>query len=396
MISFDEALEVVLRTAEPLGSHLVHVGQSINRVLAENVRAHMPNPAFDNSAVDGFAVRAADVQDVPAVLTTAGAIPAGEERLPRLKPGQAARIFTGAPIPPGADTVVMQEHCRWTGDSITVLEAPDQGQHIRRKGEEYGADQELYSSGTRITPGVAGVLAMNGIAEYAVFREPRVTVLTTGNELVQPGEALKPGSIYDSNSIMLKAAVSRVGLEPNVVSGLPDDPATLETSLNDALQKSDVIVTSGGVSVGDHDHVKETWRKLGVDTLISGVAIRPGKPFYLGKKGSALVFGLPGNPVSALVTFTLLVRPALEKILGYERVTNHHEAVLVSEVRNVGDRDHFLPGHIRWDKERLPAEVLPGHASHHLWSYSLAECLLRVPARAGTVPAGGIVQLYRL
>jgi molybdopterin molybdotransferase len=329
LLSLDEALPLLLARAQPLpGVDEVSTFEGDGRVLAEDLLSALQVPPQDNSSMDGYAVRCADVSAPGVVLKVTQRIPAGTHGLP-LNAGEAARIFTGAPIPQGADAVVMQEDCLAEGDTVRVQQVPASGQWIRRSGEDVARGDRVLSRGDRLSPAALGLAASIGLASLKVAPRPRVALFSTGDELVMPGEvapeAMQPGAIYNSNRFFLRALLQRLGCEVSDLGIVPDRREATEAALRAAAEHHDLILTSGGVSVGEEDHVKPAVEKWGELTLWS-LAIKPGKPFAFGSirrsagASSAHFMGLPGNPVSSFVTFLLLVRPFVLALQGANRL----------------------------------------------------------------------------
>ena len=324
--SLDEALPLLLAQAMPLQSQqTVSTFDADGRVLAQDVTSALQVPPQDNSSMDGYAVRVADCMHAGAVLRVTQRIPAGSSGTP-LHAGEAARIFTGAPIPAGADAVVMQEDCEpLDGDQVKVSKTVPAGQWIRRSGEDVTRGATVLTQGTRLTPAELGLAASIGLAQLQVSARPRVALFSTGDELVMPGdvapEAMPAGAIYNSNRFFLRAMLQRLGCEVTDLGIVPDKREATVAALRDAAQHHDLILTSGGVSVGEEDHIKPAVESLGELNLWQ-LAIKPGKPFAYGKvnretQGDACHFmGLPGNPVSSFVTFLLLVRPFVLALQG--------------------------------------------------------------------------------
>ncbi len=288
-------------------------------MLAADVCSALDVPPADNSAMDGYAMRAADVPSVGTVLPVSQRIPAGVVGT-ALRPGTAARIFTGAQVPEGADAVVMQEECEARGDSVVVNTVPTAGQWVRRRGEDVKQGAVVLAAGTRLTPQALGLAAAVGAAELSVMRRPRVALFSTGDELVMPGEPLKPGAIYNSNRYTLRALIEALGCDCTDLGIVPDRLDATRDALRGAAEGHDLIVTSGGVSVGEEDHLRPAVQAEGRIDLWQ-IAIKPGKPLAFGEVNrgdgtAAFIIGLPGNPVSSFVTFLLLVRPVLLRLLG--------------------------------------------------------------------------------
>jgi molybdopterin molybdotransferase len=331
LLSLDEALPQLLVFAKVLGeTQEVSTFDADGRVLAQDVVSALQVPPQDNSAMDGYAVRAADCAQAGAVLRVTQRIPAGSHGT-QLHTGEAARIFTGAPVPPGADAVVMQEDCEaLEGDQVRINRAVPVGLSIRRSGEDVTLGATVLSAGTRLTPAELGLAASVGMANLRVAVRPKVALFSTGDELVMPGEvapdAMKSGAIYNSNRFFLRAMLQRMGCEVTDMAIVPDQREATIAALQAAAQSHDIIVTSGGVSVGEEDHIKPAVEHLGRLNLWQ-MAIKPGKPFAYGQIDRANApchfIGLPGNPVSSFVTFLLLVRPFLLRLQG----ASHTDAV---------------------------------------------------------------------
>ncbi|WHZ12047.1 MAG: Molybdopterin molybdenumtransferase [Burkholderiaceae bacterium] len=320
--SLDDALASLLRHADPLAAEEVSTFDADGRVLAADLVSALQVPPQDNSAMDGYAVRAAEAV-AGAELPVSQRIPAGSSGTP-LEVGTVARIFTGAPVPSGADAIVMQEDCAPIRDGVVRIgRAPTPGQWIRRAGEDVTRGAVVLAKGQRLDPAGVGLAAGIGLARLPVARRPRVGLFSTGDELVMPGEVppqdMRPGAIYNSNRFFLRRLLARLGCEVNDLGIVPDTRAATLAALERASATSDLILTSGGVSVGEEDHVKPAVQQLGTLDLWS-IAIKPGKPFAYGRVGAAHFIGLPGNPVSSFITFLLLVRPFLLRLQGATRV----------------------------------------------------------------------------
>ena len=328
LLPLDDALAQLLAQAAPLAQgEAVATFDADGRVLLRDAVSPLQVPPLDNSAMDGYALRCADVVAPGAVLPVSQRIPAGSVGTP-LRPGTAARIFTGAPVPLGADAVVMQEDCEVLEDGrVRVHGVHRPGQHIRRAGEDIARGATVLAAGTRLTPAALGLAASIGLAQLEVARRPRVALFSTGDELAMPGEVpperLPPGAIYNSNRFFLRAMLLRLGCEVSDLGIVPDRREATVAALREAAQGHDLILTSGGVSVGEEDHIKPAVERLGTLQLWQ-IAMKPGKPFAYGQiphaGGSAHFMGLPGNPVSSFVTFGLLVRPFLLRLQGVRDV----------------------------------------------------------------------------
>ena len=320
LLTLDDALSRLLGAVAPLAdTESLSTFDARGRVLREDVRSTLDVPPQDNTAMDGYAVRAADVAAAGAVLPVSQRIPAGVVGQP-LQAGTAARIFTGAQVPAGADAIVMQELCEVVGDSVRVNTVPTSGQWIRRRGEDVRSGSVVLATGARLTPQSLGLAATVGAATLSVTRRPRVALFSTGDELVMPGEPLKPGAIYNSNRFMLRTAIESLGCECTDFGIVPDKLDATRDALRRAATGHDLIVTSGGVSVGEEDHLRPAVMAEGSLQLWQ-IAVKPGKPLAFGhvRRGdgsSAYVVGLPGNPVSSFITFLLMVRPLLLRLQG--------------------------------------------------------------------------------
>lgn len=337
------ALETILGETCVLPVEEVALLESLGRFLGTTVIATIAHPRFDNSVVDGYALRAGESGKV---LKVAGEQPAGKDRELSLGNGEAIRIFTGAPMPNGADAVVMQEDVSRTGDTIRLTEPVEPGENIRRTGADVARGQVLARMGDEIVPQLIGLLAGQGITHAVVGRKPVVTILSSGNELRCPGETLADGEFYESNSWSLAALARSLGLRA-AADLLPDDLEVITRRIAMALEASDVLILSGGVSVGDHDYVKPALKELGIELGLWRVRIKPGKPLAFAAHHGKLVFGLPGNPVAAFLTFQLFVRPALLQMMGATGESRFlpKQQVIAGEILvNRGNRPHYVRG----------------------------------------------------
>ncbi len=317
LMPVEQALDILLTAASGrITPEEIALDQADGRVLLEDMHAAVDVPPWPNSAMDGYALCSADQQAVRE-FPVSQRIPAGHAPEPLL-PGTVARIFTGAPLPDGADAVVMQENCTLSGDRIRINQAVVAGENVRRRGADVRAGSLLLSAGHRLGPADLGVLAATGVTRLTVGRRPRVALITSGDELQTPGQALAPGQIYDSNRPVLKALLTRLGLEVIDMGNMPDNRQHTEQALLEAAAMADCIISSGGVSAGEEDHVRAAVQARG-ELAVWKLALKPGKPFAFGRVGEALFFGLPGNPVSAYVTFLVLVRPTLLRLSGSQQ-----------------------------------------------------------------------------
>jgi molybdopterin molybdotransferase len=373
LLTEQETLRRILDAAEPLVTEDVPIAEAGDRVLAGTLFAKIALPAFNNSSMDGYAVIAHEVRP-GARLPVVGEQSAGLDRQLRVKPGTAVRIFTGAPLPEGADAVLMQEDAERSGDEIVVRTELQAGENVRLRGGDLCEGQKIGESGTRLNAQRLALLASQGVSRVTAYSRPRVSVVVTGSELRQPDAPLGPGEIYETNGIMLSELVRKSGGSPVYFDPIPDDEEAHIRTLGEALQ-SDVVIIAGGVSVGEKDLVKPVLRKLGAEIALWRVAIRPGKPFLFGWLGRKLIFGLPGNPVSAYVTFVVFVRPALLRLQGCSGEPNVRTKVIAAQrFRNPGERPHYLRGKLTGDHFALvgPQE------SHALFALAQADALVRL------------------
>lgn len=399
MIELEEALERILAAMPLPERERIPLSQAHERVLVERVLAAIDLPAFDNSAMDGYAVRAAEVTAAklasPVRLRLCGKVAAGETFNSKLVAGGCVRIFTGSPLPVGADAVVIQEDTRVEStnpDEVLVCDAVKPWENVRRRGTDVKHGAVLAEAGEVLTAGEISLLAASGVSEIDAGKSPRVGLLATGSELREAGQTLAPGQIYESNRVMLAAQVSRAGGVPRLFPIVPDTLAATQLALDEAFNECDALVTSGGVSVGEMDFVKAAFEQLGGELQFWKVAVRPGKPFVFGRSRGKFLFGLPGNPVSAFVTFLLLVRPALLRWQGAgDVVIPAHSGVLSEPLVNPSERRHFM--RVRVDNAGKVFSA-GAQSSHALRSLALADGLVDVPPQT-TLAAGTTVPVMR-
>jgi molybdopterin molybdotransferase len=383
----------VLGLARPLSAESVPITAAAGRVAAEEARARVDLPPFASSAMDGFAVRAADL---PGTLRISGESAAGRPFARRLEPGSAVAISTGAVVPEGADAVVPIERVVTIANAVEITASVESGVHIRPRGGDVAAGEVVVAAGERLTPARLAAVAAAGVAEVPCRRRPRVAVLATGTELVAPGESLRAGQIYETNTLMLASTLAAVGAEVSQEPPAPDDEAALRQALERGLA-ADVLVTSGGVSVGEHDLVRAAERELGVEEVFWRVSIKPGKPVSFGVRGATLVFGLPGNPVSALVGAELFVKPALRALQGLAQPLPQFEpGRLAAGLRRNEERDEFVRARSRVEGEVLTLEPIVGQESHMIVRSGAADALIHVPRGNGELAAGSTVRWLRL
>ena len=402
-ISLEDAISQIIGGVAPLESEEIPIEECLGRVLARDAVSPVDHPPWDNSAMDGYAVRAADVASAsrgsPVDLTLIERVRAGEFPSLPVGAGEAIKIMTGAPIPEGADSVIRVEHTEQTGDVVRILAATDAHRNIRPRGEDVAVNSTVLAAGTILRPGELGLLASIGQARVPVHRKPVVAILSTGDELVDlddVSEVVAGRRIVNSNSYALAAAVRSVGAEPLVLGIARDDRDDLRAHLARGLD-ADVIVTSAGASVGEHDLVKDVLEELGAKTHFWRVRIRPGSPFSFAQIGALPVFGLPGNPVSAVVTFEILVKPALRRMLG--RTALHSPVVtakLGAAVKTTTGLTQFMRVRLHDEGGTLVATLTGPQGSGVLSSIARADGLMVVPEDMGDVAAGSDVSVVRL
>lgn len=397
MLSVEQTLEQILRNIVPLASLRLPLAEASGRIAAESQTARCDLPPFDNSAMDGYAVLSADVRHAsgtsPVTLKLAGRTAAGQAPATSLKPGECLRIFTGAPMPQGADAVVMQEDTTADGDSVQVLDGVKPWENVRFRGEDLKSGVEILQAGQRLNAQRIGLLAAVGMESVTVHRKPRLALLSTGNELVEAGQPLGPGQIYESNRVALAALLQSAGAETTLLPMGQDRLEDLTALFADALSQYDGVVSTGGVSVGELDLVKEAFQRAGGQLESWRVAMRPGKPFAFGSRGKSLFFGLPGNPVSAFVTASLLVIPAVQRWQGATQLgLRKVRAQLTERMTNKGDRRHYVRVILDANGE---VRATGPQASHLLVTLAQANALLDVPP-ATTCEVGTSVEVLLL
>jgi molybdopterin molybdotransferase len=375
MTSEEDAIAAVLAKVAALPGRKFPLLESLGRFAAQDVYALRPLPPFDNSAMDGYAVQAHSCQ-AGRKLRVVGEQPAGTDSRLTIEGEEAIRIFTGAPLPRGADAVIMQEDVTRDGETLIVQCGVEPGEFVRRKGSDLATGQKILGRGERLAPQTLALLAAQGLAEVEAGATPRVAIVATGDELAQPGQTPLPGQIFESNSLMLHALTLGVGAEVTMIEHAPDNLERLTEIFGRGLE-GDVLLVSGGVSVGDRDLVKPALKALGAEIDLWRIALKPGKPFLFGCSGGCHIFGLPGNPVSAFVTFLKFVRPALRKMMGaseQELSLRRMSARLAGAARNDGDRPHYLRGQLR----EGVFQTIGRQESHALFGLSRANALLRL------------------
>ena len=383
----------MLAHARPLAPEDVDLADADGRVLAEDARASVDLPPFASSAMDGFAVRSADL---PATLAVTERVAAGRPAPRGLAAGEAFAIATGGAVPDGADAVVPIENVVQGNGRVEIAERVDAGTNVRPRGGDVRAGMVVVAKGARLGAAQIGALAAAGVARPSCVRRPRVSVLATGTELRAPGEELRAGEVYEANGVMLAAALTATGAVVEGVDVVADDVDAHREAISRGLE-ADVFVTSGGVSVGEHDLVRAIERDLGVDEIFWRVAVKPGKPISFGVRGQTLVFGLPGNPVSSLVGFVLFVRPAVAALSGFANPQPEFRAgTLARAVRRNGDRDEFLRARTHVEQDVVSLEPVTGQESHMIARAASADVLVHVPRGEGELASGSSVRYLTL
>jgi molybdopterin molybdotransferase len=393
LISLQEAQALVFARVQPLAHEPVALERATGRVLAEQARALVDLPPFRSSAMDGYAVRSADTPGtLPVVFRIAAGLPAPRQ----LEPGEAMAIATGGVVPEGADAVIPHEHVVERDNTMEISTPVASGVNVRRAGGDVAAGAPVVEAGVRLGPAQIGALAAAGVAEVVCARRPRAAVLTTGTELRPPGSLLGPGEVYEANGVMLAAQLEAAGGEVHRLEPVADDEEVHRHALEQGLE-SDVLVTSGGVSVGPHDLVRRIEEELGVEEVFWRVAVRPGKPVSFGVRGATLVFGLPGNPVSTLVGCELFVRPALLALQGAADPGPRFAAGLLaaSVARNPGRVD-LLRARSTVTEDGVVLEPVTGQESHMIVHAAEADALVLVPRGEGELAAGAVVRYLSL
>lgn len=393
LLSLEEAQHRILERVVPLPSERVPLGAAAGRVLAEPASAVVDLPPFDSSAMDGFAVRS---PDTPGRLPVVARIAAGRPAPRELRQGEAMAIATGGAVPEGADAVIPIEYVVEYDNDVEIGEPVQAGQNVRPRGGDLRRGEAVVAAGTLLGAAQIGALAAAGVPDITSARRPHAAVLATGSELRRPGAELRPGEIYDANGVILATQLASAGAEVEQLEPVADDEDAHRRALELGLQ-ADVLVSSGGVSVGPHDLVRSVGAELGVEEVLWGVAVKPGKPLWFGVRGRTLVFGVPGNPVSALVCFELFVRPAVLALQGVQHPLPRFEPGTLSRgVRRNPARTELVRARSQVGDGAVELEPLAGQDSHMIARAAGADVLVLVPAGAGELAAGAPVSFLRL
>jgi len=384
MIDVAEAAQLIISHLPAFQSEKIAIDKAVGLCSAFDVHAPLSLPPFVQSSVDGYAIRFHDL-DASDLLSLSAEVVAGCSKATSLKPGSAIRIFTGAPVPLGADTVVMQEFARQSPKGISFDPKPEKkGMYVREVGSHLKEGELVLLKGQRITAAMVGHLSGLGIHEIETLRRPSVAILTTGSEVMEPGTPLSDGKIYDSNKALLSAVLKEQGISPTLVTHVPDNPDQILAEIEKGLEKCDLLIITGGVSVGCYDYVVPMLEKAGITKIFHGVKQKPGKPLYFGKKGSKLVFGLPGNPVSTLVCFHLYISSLVQS-----KSPLFLQLPLANHFHKKAGLTHFLRGFVKGHQ----VEILAGQDSYMLHTFTKANCLVSIPEAVETVNKGELVDV---
>lgn len=394
MVTVNEAKQRIIANTATLSAVRMPLAEAVGSFLAEDVISPIALPPFRQSSMDGYAIVHSDVTESGTALRLAGESKAGQADLPEVSAGMAVRIFTGAPVPEGATAVVMQENTSLVAGSVQIHEYPvAEGKNVRSAGQQIQQGAIALRAGSLVSPGAVGFLKGMNVNEVTVRSKPRVGLLVTGDELLKAGEALEPGKIYESNSAMLQAALLQAGIGEVSVSYASDDLDATIAALGELLEQYDVILASGGISVGDYDFVGKALEALGAETIFYKVRQKPGKPLLFGKKGEKLIFALPGNPASSLVCYYEYVLPALKKIMGSEDpFLRSVRLPLRHAYRFDGERDEFLKARV----EGVEVVSLDGQESFVIGSFAIANAIIYLPVGQNRVEAGDLVEVHLL
>jgi len=390
MITVKEALDLVIKNTPVLQAKKIGLKEVLGARLATDIKAPLDLPPFDQSAMDGYAI----VHEEATKYKLTGEVKTGAKSKLKVKKGEAARIFTGAAIPKGADSVVIQEHVTSVNGNIEI-DSPGLkvGSNIRTRGSQINKGELALSKDTILTPAGIGFIASLGYRKVSIYARPRVSILVTGDELIKPGKKYAGGKIYESNSFTLRAALEEMGVRRIKSAVVHDDFKATKKAIQKRLKKADILIVSGGISVGDHDYVGKVLNELKTKEIFYQVAQKPGRPMYFGRKGKTLIFALPGNPASALVCFYEYVYPAIRKMMGHVDILLQREtAKLSNDITKSGGRTTFFRGLLKDGK----VECLEGQESHIMKSFALANCLIKTEANRKAYKVGSNVEVHVL
>lgn len=392
LISIKDALEKVIKH---VGSGKVSSNDllnSVNHYLAEDVISSIDLPGFNNSAMDGYVFRMEDYEKGNRTFSQTFEVKAGDQIPQNISTNNCYRIFTGAPVPENGTLVIMQEHISVNGNQVTIEEEDSNYfQNIRSQGEQIKKEEIALQKGTKLSPAAIGYLASLGFSKIKTFAHPRTSILTTGDELIEPGKPLESGKIYESNSYALASAFKNEGINPAIISGIPDNYSETLACIKEQIEKNDFIILTGGISVGDYDFVGKALKELGVETHFYKVNQKPGKPFFFGKKGSCSIFALPGNPAAAMTCFYYYVRPAIRAFMGDKDPKAKSLLLpLNKDFKVKGSRDLLLKSSINHSK----VEILDGQSSNMMHTFALANAITEISADKKLYKVGDLVPVF--
>ncbi len=397
LISVSEAQELILDRVSRIDGERVPIERAAGRVLAEAAAASVDLPPFPSSAMDGYAVRSADTEGAPVTLALTGRIPAGSPATKPVEGGEAMAISTGGVVPEGSDAVIPLEFVEEKDGTVEIPNPVVLGDNVRGRGEDIRAGVTVLEAGVRLTPARVAALAAAGLSEVQCAKRPRVGILVTGSELRPPGETLGPGEIYESNGLLLAALCQSAGAVPAQLGAVADDAESLSREMERALLGFDMLITSGGASVGPHDLVRSTFDEFRIEEVFWGVAVKPGRPVSFGVRRNHPVFVLPGNPVSVLVTFELFVRPAINAALGQPDPLPRFElGTLGSSLSRRPERDEYVRAQVSYETDQAVVTPVSGQESHMIVRAGRADALIRIPAGDGEIEAGTQVSYLTL
>jgi molybdopterin molybdotransferase len=394
MITVEEALQLVLQNIPPLRSAKQRINTVFNKVLAENVKSPIDSPPFSQSSMDGYAVRYSDLKRTTH-FQVQGINMAGVDSGLVLQKGSAIRIFTGAILPPGADTIVIQENTRIQNGMMSIIDTAlvNKYAYVRQQGQQIRKNKIALTKGHILTAGTIGFLTALGVNKIKVFSTPRIGILVTGNELQTPGKKLRPAQIYESNSFTLEALLHEMRMDNVTTARVKDEPEKLTLAFKKALRQHDVVIITGGVSVGDYDYVAGALGQLKVKKIFHAITQKPGKPMYFGMYKDKLIFALPGNPASVMVCFYEYIYPALRKMTGHQDILLPvREMICTNDYAKKSGLSHFLKGLASGEQ----VTILDGQESFVLSSFAMANCLVVLPASSTGVKAGGTVTVHMI
>lgn len=392
MMQYEEALENILKNAYPLSAEKVMIEESVGRILKEDIYSKIKMPPFDKAAMDGYAINVQDVKNVPIKLRNIGIIQAGDIFEEKLTKGDCVKIMTGAPLPPGTDSVVMIEDTRQFDDFVEILKVIKKGENVCFQGEDIGEGQKVIDQGTKISSSHVAVLATVGRRFVRMSGKPRVSILNTGGEIVQPGVKLSKNKIYNSNGPMLQALLKSDGVESCFLGIVKDNIEELKRVIKDGF-KANILLISGGVSMGEYDLIPEVLVNMEVKKIFHKVNIKPGKPLFFGIKNKTLIFGIPGNPISNFLAYLIFIRPALYKMLGHSNFQPEFKTGLIDrEFNTKTERKHFVLVKITKNKNHCYLTPIFSHGSADILALSKADGFMVVDGNISTIKKNSKIQ----